>query len=99
MGCPDNGGYMNRCISLLGFLAAALVSAATHAQEAWPSRPVTFVVPSSPGGATDLYARLIAQSLTDELKQSFVVQNRAGANGIIGAEMVAKSSPDGYTFM
>jgi len=60
---------------------------------------VRFIVPSSPGGGTDIYARLLAQSLGETLKQQFVVENRPGASGNIGAAAAAKSAPDGYTFM
>jgi tripartite-type tricarboxylate transporter receptor subunit TctC len=84
---------------LLSFLAALIFSLAAHAQDAWPSRPVKFIVPSSPGGGTDLYARILAQALGDALKQQFVVENRPGASGNIGAAAAAKSPPDGYTFL
>ena len=76
------------------FLAMPLL-----AQDAWPARTVRFVVPSSPGGGTDLYARLLAQGLSEGLKQQFVIENRPGAAGNIGAEVVARSAPDGYTFL
>ena len=69
------------------------------AQEAWPARPVKLIVSSSPGGGTDLYARMLAQALGDVFKQQFVVENRPGASGNIGAAAVAKSPPDGYTFL
>jgi tripartite-type tricarboxylate transporter receptor subunit TctC len=69
------------------------------AQDGWPTRPVRVVVPSSAGGATDFFARLLGQRLSEVLMQPFVVENRGGANGIIGAEMVAKAAPDGYTIM
>ena len=84
---------------LLSFLAALIFSLAAHAQDAWPSRPVKFIVPSSPGGGTDLYARIPAQALGAALKQQFVVENRPGASGNIGAAAAAKSPPDGYTFL
>src|SRR5258708_16059191 len=70
-----------------------------HTQEAWPARPVKFIVPSSPGGGTDLYARQLAQALSGSLKQQFIVDNRPAASGNIGAEAAAKSAPDGYTFL
>jgi tripartite-type tricarboxylate transporter receptor subunit TctC len=65
----------------------------------WPTRPVKIVVPSSPGGGTDTFARLISTSLADALKQPFVIDNRPGAGGNIGAEVVAKAAPDGYTLL
>jgi len=69
------------------------------AQEAWPARPVRLVVPSSPGGATDTYARLLAQGLGEALKRQFIVDNRPGASGNVGAEIAARAAPDGYTFL
>src|SRR6266508_3440274 len=77
----------------------ALTGSPAQVQEAWPARPVKFIVPSSPGGGTDLYARQLAQALSESLKQQFIVDNRPGASGNIGAEAAAKSAPDGYTFL
>lgn len=80
-------------------LFLALVAAQAHAQDAWPAKPVKLIVPSSPGGGTDAYARIIAQALADATRQQFVVDNRPGASGGIGAQAVAKSPPDGYTLL
>ncbi|MBE9604624.1 tripartite tricarboxylate transporter substrate binding protein [Acetobacteraceae bacterium H6797] len=66
------------------------------AQHAWPSQGVRFIVPYSPGGAADIAARLLSEQLTGLWKQPVVVENRTGANGIIGEDVVAKSAPDGY---
>jgi tripartite-type tricarboxylate transporter receptor subunit TctC len=74
-------------------------SALVEAQDAWPARTVRLVVPSSPGGGTDMFARLLAQGLADGLKQQFIVDNRAGAGGNIGAEIAARAAPDGYTLV
>jgi len=68
------------------------------AQE-WPTKPVKFVSPYPPGGSVDPLARLFAAKLSDSLKQQFIVENRTGASGIIGTDYVAKSAPDGYTFV
>lgn len=70
-----------------------------HAQDLWPSKPVRLVVPSSPGGGTDTYARILGQALSDALKQQFIIDNRPGASGGIGAQAVAKAAPDGYTVL
>jgi tripartite-type tricarboxylate transporter receptor subunit TctC len=82
-------------------LAVAVTVAAglASAQEIWPSRPIKLVVPSSPGGGTDVFARLLAQALTDAMGQQFVVDNRPGASGTVGAQVVATAPRDGYTFL
>lgn len=83
------------------FAAAALMVAAAFPAMAqnFPSKQITIVVPSSPGGAIDLAARLIGQKLTEAWGQSVVVDNRAGASGIIGTDLVAKARPDGHTLV
>ena len=77
----------------------ALTHITSQAQDGWPSKPVKVVVPSSPGGGTDTYARIIAQALSESTKQQFVIDNRPGASGGIGAQAVAKAAPDGYTIL
>jgi tripartite-type tricarboxylate transporter receptor subunit TctC len=67
--------------------------------QAYPARPVRVIVPFSPGGATDIVTRLVAQRLTDAWSQTVVVDNRAGASGNIGADLTAKATPDGYTLL
>ena len=88
---------MRTFIPLLALLLAFPVSAAQDAP--WPARSVRIVVPSSPGGGSDRYARLSAQALTESLKQPVVIDNRPGAAGNVGAELVARAAPDGYTFL
>ncbi|HZE10913.1 MAG TPA: tripartite tricarboxylate transporter substrate binding protein [Burkholderiales bacterium] len=82
----------------LAALASTVIFAAAHAQD-YPAKPVRIVVPYSAGGNADILGRALAQKLGDALKQPFVVENRAGANGGIGTDFVAKAAPDGYTLL
>ena len=81
------------------FVLFLLLGLGAQAQENWPDKPVKFIVSSSAGGGTDMYARMLAQSLSELFKQQFIVDNRPGASGNIGASAAAKSPADGYTFL
>ena len=85
-------------MSVFKFVFLLLISLPVAAQD-WPSKPVKFVSPYPPGGSVDPLARIFAAKLTESLKQNFIVENRTGASGIIGTDYVAKSAPDGYTFV
>lgn len=89
--------FFRRCLVLLAFVCCLTPLAAWS--DAYPSKPIRLVIPFSSGGATDVVARIVAQKLTEALKQSVVVDSRPGANGIIGTDIVAKAAPDGYTLL
>lgn len=90
------------CCSMLALLSLSFApdaTAATGSPQAWPARPIRLVVPFPPGGATDANARVIAKEMENALGQPLVIDNRGGANAIIGSDIVAKAAPDGYTLM
>jgi tripartite-type tricarboxylate transporter receptor subunit TctC len=82
----------------IAVLASALAASAAIAQD-WPTKPVRFIVPYPPGGGTDVIARIVQHPLSEALGQPIVIDNRGGAGGAIGTDAVAKSPPDGYTFL
>jgi tripartite-type tricarboxylate transporter receptor subunit TctC len=91
---------LSRRAACLGAAATALVAMTGRARAMdWPTRPVTIIVPYSPGGNTDMMARLAGQFLADKLGQSFVIENRPGGGGSVGAIGVARAQPDGYTLL
>jgi tripartite-type tricarboxylate transporter receptor subunit TctC len=89
---------MKHIAGLALLVAIALAPGAVQAQDAWPSRPITFVVPYAPGGYTDLVGRLTARYVEKALGKPVVIDNRPGAGGIVGTQAVVSSAPDGYTF-
>jgi len=86
---------MNRLFALL--ITAFFWNIA--AAQSWPIKPVRIIAPFAPGGSADTLGRIVAQKLTDSVKETFIVENRPGAGGVIGSEMVAKAAPDGYTLL
>src|SRR5829696_6471187 len=85
--------------TIAGLLTCALIIGGPIAQAAYPEKPIRIIVPFAPGGNIDITARTIAPGLTEFLGQPVIVDNRGGAGGRIGATLVAKSPPDGYTML
>ncbi|MGE5096656.1 MAG: Bug family tripartite tricarboxylate transporter substrate binding protein [Betaproteobacteria bacterium] len=88
--------FVLSCVAMAAF-ACALPSGAEESPDAYPSKPIRMIIPFAPGGGTDLTGRAIAQKLSEMWGQPVVVENKAGANGTIGLDLVAKAPPDGYT--
>ena len=89
---------MKRLFGAVAALSILLASTGHSLAQGWPNRPIRMVVPYTPGGYTDLMARLVGQKISEALGQPIVFENKPGANAIIGTDVVAKAAPDGYTF-
>jgi tripartite-type tricarboxylate transporter receptor subunit TctC len=87
-----------RAASVIAVMAACAGSAGMAQAQSWPNRPIRMVVPYTPGGYTDLMARLVSEKMAIALGQPIVIENKPGANAAIGTDAVAKAAPDGYTF-
>src|SRR5207302_10196429 len=92
----DGGDSMSGLLRALGCALLVVMASSTARAEDYPSRPVRLIVPFGAGGPADLYARVIAQHLSEQLKQAFVVEDRPGAGSILGTDAIAQSAPDGY---
>jgi tripartite-type tricarboxylate transporter receptor subunit TctC len=90
---------MKTLAALLAVVAVVACARYTTAAETYPSRPVRMIIPAGAGGITDILGRVVATKLTDSLGQQVIVDNRPGASGIVGSQIVAKAAPDGYTLL
>jgi len=93
-----------RGLNAIAYSGALLFSAfgfttAAHAADDWPTKPITIIVPASPGGATDIVSRLLAEKMQEDFGEAVVVENKAGAAGIIGTQQLTRAKPDGYTLI
>src|SRR5687767_7455963 len=88
-----------KLLVLVGCVTSNALGSVDVWAQAYPSKPVRLIAPSGAGGPVDLICRVVAQGLTDALKQQFVVENRVGAAGLIGTELASKAPPDGYTLL
>jgi tripartite-type tricarboxylate transporter receptor subunit TctC len=87
------------CHAVAAMLFSGLSLCGTAAETSYPQRPIRFVIPQSPGGASDTVGRVVAQKLSESLGQPFVIDNRPGATGNVGAELVKNAPADGYTML
>jgi tripartite-type tricarboxylate transporter receptor subunit TctC len=84
---------------LLLAILALLVGPSAHAADEYPTRPIHLIIPFPPGGSNDVVGRVFANALSERLGQPLVVENRAGAGGVVGTELAANAGPDGYTLV
>src|SRR6201747_460020 len=89
---------MKTLFRAIAAVAIVIAGAGGALAQGWPNRPIRMIVPYTPGGYTDLMARLVGQKISDALGQPVIFENKPGANAIIGTDVVAKAAPDGYTF-
>src|SRR5947209_16186795 len=99
MAKPEESARALKFVSLIFVLAVGFTNVSAKADETYPNRPVRIVVSFSAGGPTDIVGRVIAQKLSELIGQQFYVENKVGAGGNIGADVVAKAPPDGYTLL
>jgi tripartite-type tricarboxylate transporter receptor subunit TctC len=88
-----------RCILRPGFVAGLLLAAGTAVAQTYPAKPIRWIIPFPPGGAMDVMARALGPKMAESMGQPVVIENRPGAGGVIGSDVVAKAPPDGYTMM
>ena len=89
----------NFVVRLIGAAACGLAFMSTASAQGYPNRPVTMIVPFAPGGPADVLGRLVGQKMSEDLGQQIIIENRPGANTILGAQVAAKAKPDGYTIL
>src|SRR5215467_8966359 len=85
--------------AILALVSVTGAHGAQHAETGYPSRPIRLIVPQAPGGSNDIFARYIGNQLGERLGKQVVIDNRPGAEGMIGTDTVAKAAPDGYTML
>ena len=91
--------FSTKSLRCLLILLISLAPLSLHAQSNWPNRPIKIIVPFPPGGSTDILTRIFSQKLSENLAQTVIVENRAGANGVVAASSIAKAPLDDHTFL